>query len=79
MTAVRLRQSCSSCLVVSLLISMSFACRTVSAAADPDSWRQQVIYLIMPDRFSNGDAANDRLGCQNAMIPVTLPSFTEET
>ena len=47
---------------------ISFACRTVSAAADPNSWQQQVIYLIMPDRFSNGDAANDQLGIHNGTL-----------
>jgi glycosidase len=29
------------------------------AAAAPATWRQQVLYLVIPDRFRNGDAAND--------------------
>ena len=31
------------------------------AAADPSVWRRQVIYLVMPDRFHDGDPGNDRL------------------
>ena len=32
------------------------------AAADPEVWRRQVIYLVMPDRFHNGNIENDTLG-----------------
>lgn len=35
---------------------------SVLAQAEPNVWRQQVIYLVFPDRFQNGDSTNDKLG-----------------
>lgn len=39
----------------------SLAPQAISGSA-VDIWRQQVIYLVLPDRFHNGSAANDSLG-----------------
>jgi glycosidase len=33
------------------------------------SWRDQVIYLVMPDRFANGDPTNDSLGLADCLDP----------
>jgi alpha-amylase len=34
-----------------------------------DTWLAQVIYLVMPDRFQNGDPANDNAGTPNCFDP----------
>lgn len=38
--------------------------------ATPASWRAQVIYLVMPDRFRNGDTSNDDLGSPDCFAPT---------
>lgn len=45
------------------------------ATADPDVWRQQVIYLVFPDRFQNGDAQNDDLGEADCFDPNSPTKF----
>ncbi|WP_202409073.1 alpha-amylase family glycosyl hydrolase [Deinococcus xianganensis] len=40
-----------------------------------DAWRQQVIYLVMPDRFSNGNTSNDGLGQPNCFDPASPTKF----
>jgi len=40
-----------------------------------DAWRQQVIYLVMPDRFSNGNTANDGLGQPNCLDTANATKF----
>ncbi|WP_174368015.1 alpha-amylase family glycosyl hydrolase [Deinococcus sp. JMULE3] len=40
-----------------------------------DAWRQQVIYLVMPDRFSNGTTSNDGLGQPNCFDPASPTKF----
>lgn len=40
-----------------------------------DAWRQQVIYLVMPDRFSNGNTSNDALGQPNCFDPASPTKF----
>ncbi|GGJ62962.1 alpha-amylase family glycosyl hydrolase [Deinococcus aquiradiocola] len=40
-----------------------------------DTWRKQVIYLAMPDRFSNGNASNDNLGQPNCYDPANPTKF----
>jgi glycosidase len=35
--------------------------------AEAAGWRAQVIYLVMPDRFRNGDTTNDGLGQANCL------------
>lgn len=45
------------------------------AAADPAVWRRQVIYLVMPDRFHNGDPGNDRLGVAACLDPADPRKF----
>ncbi|WP_420593921.1 alpha-amylase family glycosyl hydrolase [Deinococcus sp.] len=45
------------------------------AGADIDTWRRQVIYLVMPDRFSNGNTANDNLGAANCFDPASPTKF----
>ncbi|NEQ97676.1 MAG: glycosidase [Cyanothece sp. SIO2G6] len=56
--------------LVSGLLSLVFMLLSwptpVLAKADPFLWRQQVIYLLIPDRFANGDISNDHgndMGC----------------
>ncbi len=38
-------------------------------AAEAAGWRAQVIYLVMPDRFRNGDTTNDALGSPGCFNP----------
>lgn len=51
---------------------------TVITKADggtPLSWRQRVIYLVMPDRFFNGDPSNDRAGTASCFDPQNPRRF----
>src|SRR5438045_662886 len=43
-----------------------------SAGDVPALWRPQVIYMVMPDRFFNGDATNDKSGAPGCFDP-TMP------
>jgi len=45
------------------------------AAANPSEWQSQVIYLVMPDRFENGDTGNDRLGYESCFDPDSPTKF----
>lgn len=45
------------------------------ATADPGVWRQQVIYLVFPDRFQNGDDQNDDLGESDCFDPNSPTKF----
>ncbi|MEB3212101.1 MAG: alpha-amylase family glycosyl hydrolase [Leptolyngbyaceae bacterium] len=45
------------------------------AVANPVEWQQQVIYLVFPDRFENGDPSNDRLGIEECFDPTHLTRF----
>lgn len=50
-------------------IETTTATQTAAAAA---GWRSQVLYLVMPDRFRNGDTSNDDAGspqCHDASDP----------
>ncbi|GGR39546.1 alpha-amylase family glycosyl hydrolase [Deinococcus ruber] len=40
-----------------------------------DTWRKQVIYLLLPDRFANGNTANDNLGQPNCYDPANPTKF----
>ncbi|MCG8365886.1 MAG: alpha-amylase family glycosyl hydrolase [Pseudanabaenales cyanobacterium] len=65
-------------LLVSLLGTISVWCSFLQlslAAADPSVWRQQVIYLVMTDRFENGDSANDTLGAAECFDPNSPTKF----
>ncbi|MDJ0704260.1 MAG: alpha-amylase family glycosyl hydrolase [Leptolyngbyaceae cyanobacterium MO_188.B28] len=65
-------------LLVSLLstVPIWISClQPSSAAADPSVWRQQVIYLVMTDRFENGDSANDTLGGAECFDPNSPTKF----
>lgn len=42
---------------------------SVLAQAEPSIWQQQVIYLVFPDRFQNGNSANDKLGVAGCYDP----------
>lgn len=44
-------------------------------AGTPLSWRQRVIYLVMPDRFFNGDPSNDRAGNPSCFDPNDARRF----
>ena len=35
----------------------------------------QVIYLVMPDRFQNGDTTNDALGTPNCFDPTSTQKW----
>jgi len=37
------------------------------SSVNADTWRKQIIYLVMTDRFSNGNTANDGLGQPNCL------------
>ena len=54
-----------------LLAFLSFASAQVNQAV----WRQQVIYLVMPDRFYNGNPANDRAGYADCFDPRSFTKF----
>ncbi|HTJ42302.1 MAG TPA: hypothetical protein VL463_09430, partial [Kofleriaceae bacterium] len=45
-----------------------------AATAAPDSFRDQVLYLVIPDRFRNGDPSNDTAapGCFDPAAPQKL-------
>lgn len=45
------------------------------AQADASLWRQQVIYLVMPDRFFNGNKANDKAGYADCYDPKSPTKF----
>ena len=65
-------------LLVSLLSTVSIGLNGLQpslAAADPNIWRQQVIYLVMTDRFENGDEANDTLGEAECFDPASPTKF----
>ncbi len=47
----------------------------VADASVPGSWRQRVIYLVMPDRFVNGDPSNDEAGLPNCHDPASPTKF----
>ena len=51
---------------VSLLLEGQLESQSVSSA-NADIWRKQIIYLVMTDRFSNGNTANDTLGQPNCL------------
>lgn len=42
---------------------------SVLAQAEPNIWQQQVIYLVFPDRFQNGNSTNDKLGVAGCYDP----------
>ena len=44
-------------------------------AADTAGWRSQVIYLVIPDRFKNGDASNDDSGPPGCFNPNDPHAF----
>jgi glycosidase len=45
------------------------------AIANPTEWQQEVIYLVFPDRFENGDLSNDRLGIDECFDPTNPTRF----
>jgi glycosidase len=45
------------------------------AQADRAVWRQRTIYLVMLDRFANGDAGNDQLGLAGCFDPTDPHAF----
>lgn len=45
------------------------------AAAEPEVWRRQVIYLVMPDRFHNGNPGNDTFGVPECYDPSRPDKF----
>ncbi len=42
---------------------------------DTSTWPAQVIYLVMPDRFQNGDTTNDSLGTPNCFDPTSAQKW----
>ncbi|MBZ9752933.1 glycosidase [Deinococcus sp. HMF7604] len=45
------------------------------SGANIDAWRQQVIYLVLPDRFFNGNSSNDTLGAANCLDRTSATKF----
>ena len=45
------------------------------ALAERTSWRREVMYLVMSDRFFNGDPANDRAGHPDSFDPSRPRQF----
>ena len=66
--------SCLLCFLVSIFVYCCFQ-QPVLATADPDVWKQQVIYLVFPDRFQNGDDKNDNLGVSDCFDPSSPTKF----
>lgn len=53
-----------------LTVAMSSGLSTVTLATSPaHPWANQIIYLVMPDRFYNGNPGNDRLGTSACFDP----------
>ncbi len=46
-------------LLATLAVTVALSARAAEAQLN---WLDQVIYFVMPDRFDNGDASNDRGG-----------------
>ena len=46
-----------------------------TGAADPAVWQPQVVYLVMPDRFFNGDPTNDDAGSPGCFDPTSANLF----
>src|SRR6516165_5706791 len=46
-----------------------------AAAMPAVDWRDQIIYLVMTDRFANGDSSNDSLGLPNCLDPADPQKF----
>jgi len=42
---------------------------TAGAHADPEVWQRQVLYLVLPDRFADGDRSNDDAGQPGCFDP----------
>ncbi|MEM7773566.1 MAG: alpha-amylase family glycosyl hydrolase [Cyanobacteria bacterium P01_A01_bin.37] len=62
-------------LVASMLSIPLLASNPAYAAANPIEWQQQVIYLVFPDRFENGDSSNDLLGTPECFDPSSPTKF----
>lgn len=58
----------SVCLCSSILVCGGWS-NPALAQADPTVWRQQVIYLLLMDRFENGDLGNDQLAEEECVYP----------
>ena len=48
---------------------------SLDASVDRSAWQHEVLYLIMTDRFSNGDPSNDQLGSPNCFDPANPFKF----
>lgn len=59
-------------IVLSALCSLA---PSAIAVADTELWKRRVIYLVMPDRFHNGDSRNDRLGSPECHNPARPDKF----
>ncbi len=62
------------CFLITVLIYCSFQ-QPALATADPDVWQQQVIYLVFPDRFQNGNVTNDNWGSSDCFAPSSPTKF----
>lgn len=73
--------------LLSLLTLSLVACTTSQVPSAPtpasqtisgsniDTWRKQIIYLVLPDRFYNGSTANDNAGQPNCFDPNSKTKF----
>jgi alpha-amylase len=49
--------------------------RAPSPREEPVAWKREVIYLVLPDRFQNGDLGNDALGQPDCTDPTNPKLF----
>lgn len=47
-----------------------WTCGTPSGAADPDPWRDEVMYFVFVDRFNDGNSANNGSATPNVQKPA---------
>jgi glycosidase len=57
------------------LLAFSAPVPDASARADTAIWNRQIIYLLIPDRFYNGDPNNDKSGGADCFDPGSARKF----
>ena len=60
---------------VAVPIEVAVADGGAGASVERAGWRAQVLYLVMPDRFRNGDPSNDDLGSPGCFAPSDPQRF----
>ena len=65
---IRIQNSTGSSITIDSFIVDVFS--TNNYTPSPDDWRKKIMYLIMVDRFNNGDNSNDQLNVGNEYDPT---------